>query len=655
MVAPADTWTNPDPTTISFLPFLPTSPLHTNPLLPLPPPPPTQPPPSFIASLSQDAFSLLASYMPLASLLTLRQLSHRFHALSQHPHAYASQHAPRTLRSLQPAYLLRLSAVHPHLRALAVPFPQCEAADADALSFLFASFPSLAALHLTALPHQPYLPLPPSSSLTALHLVSPRLARGAFAALSLCRSLVELVVVDGALGDDALLLLSTLPRLQRLGLSQCGLVTDRGVGWLLGVEVGVGVGGGGGGVGVDECYAVVEQYVEQRSAWSGAWQHNISGPSSSLAPSAFASASSTYSHHLHSFATLYSLSPVYAGAERCTTLSSSQPLSRTLTTDVLHDHVASVMDHVGHLGPAHSGLSMLSRSMSTPSFARHSTLTLAAAAAAEEETASPTSDGDDSGHSPPSSADEPPDPADAAAKEAAVYRPSPVARTLRSLDVSHCRLLTDAAALYVAYAAVCTTAHASCACYSDPAACTLLPLRALDVSYCQGMGDFAVACVATLPHLAALSLSHQPLLTDVSLLLLQPLPHLAALRLTQLPHLTTHSLAGLAALLSLTTLHLSALPHLTDQATLLLSTLPFLDTLQLEVAPLLTDLALASLGTSGSLQAVGLLGLGGVTGRGLMAVGRCRGLRRLEVRGCKWVTDEDKERLRHARRDLEVI
>ena len=628
-----DTWSNPNPP-ISFLPFLPSSSWPTR----SPPPPPPPPPPSFIASISQDAFSLLASFLPISSLLILRQLSHRFHSLSLHPHAYTS--FSLTLRSLQADYLLRLSTIHPHLRSLTVPFPQCETATATSLSFLFASFPSLTSLSLSSLPHQPYLPLPSSSSLASLHLSSPRLPTRAFSSLSLLHSLTSLTLLDAAVDDNTLLLLSTLPSLRSLGLSQCGMVTDRGVSWLLGLET---------AVTADHCYVAVQRYVEQRSGYSSAWHTDISGSSSST----------SWALSLPSFATLYSLSSTSSssstGSSSSTSSPASLPLSRTLTPHPLHDHVSAMMDNVGQLGH-HSGMSMLSRSMSTPSFARHSTLTLT------DDTASPPSEEEDDGDdekedgSPLSSVEEMDVSGEVMLKEAVpLYRPSAVARTLRSLDVSHCRLLTDATALYIAYASVCMASHASCLCYSDPTGCTLLPLRDLDLSYCQSLSDFGVACISTLPHLWSLALSNSPLLTDQSLFMLQSLPFLASLSLTHLPHLTTHSLSTLSSFLSLSHLSLSALQHLTDHSLLLLSSLPFLTRLSVSLSQSLTDLSLVSLSTSGSMRWLSLLSVGQLTARGLFALGRCRGLRRLEVRGCKGVTEEDKERLRHARRDMEVV
>ena len=541
-----------------------------------------------------------------------------------------------TLRSLQADYLLRLSALHPHLRSLTVPFPQCETATATSLSFLFASFPSLAALSLSSLPHQPYLPLPSASSLTTLRLSSPNLPTAAFSSLSLLQSLTALTVTDAAVDDNTLLLLSTLPALQRLGLSQCGLVTDRGVGWLFGLDT---------AVTVDECCVAVERYVEQNSGWrSDAWHTDI-GSSTSSPPFA-----------LPSFATLYSLSPMLSSSSGSTSISSppSLPLSRPLTPTAMHDHVNTVMEHVGHLGH-HSGMSMLSRSMSTPSFARHSTLTLA------DETASPPSEEEEEDSDEKDEASSPHSSLEAVElqgevmKDTPLYRPSAVARTLCSLDVSQCRLLTDASMLYIAYAAVCMASHASCLCYSDPESCTLLPLRELDVSYCQSLSDFGVACIASMPHPSSLSLSHSPLLTDHSLYMLQLLPFLSSLSLTQLPLVTSQSLSSLSSFLSLSHLSLSALPQLTDHSLLLLSSLPFLRHLSLSLSHSLTDLSLVSLSTSGSLSWLSLLSVVAVTARGLFALGRCRGLRRLEVRGCKGVTDEDKERLRHARRDMEVL
>ena len=633
-VVPSSTWANPHPP-ISFLPFLPSPAWSARPL----PPPPPPPPPCFLAAISQDAFSLLASFLPLSSLLVLRQLSHRFQTFSLHPHAYASY--GYTLRSLEADYLLRLSALHPHLRSLAVPFPQCENATADALSFLFASFPSLASLSLSALPHQPSLPLPSSSTLTSLQLTSPGLPTSAFATLSLVHSLTSLVVTDAALDDNSLLLLSTLPALQRLGLSQCGLLSDRGIGWLLGLDT---------AATVDDCFTAVNRHLEQRSGWHGAWQSDPGQSAASPTPPP-----------LPSFATLYQLSSLSTSSAAVSSSSSSLPaslpLTRPLTPTALHDHVSAVMDEVGQLG-RHSGLSMLSRSMSTPAFARHSTLALLTA----DETASPPpEDGEDSAEekeeeeagSPLSSGM---DEGEALLKDTPpLYRPSAVARTLRALDVSHCRLLTDASALYMAYTAVCTASHATCLCYSDPAACTLLPLREVDASYCQSWSDLAVACVAALPHLSALQLSHQPLLSDHALLALQPLPFLARLSLTALPLLSAHSLGTLSSFLSLERLALSALPHLTDHSLLLLSSLPFLARLSVSLSPSLTDLSLLSLSTSGSLRRLSLLSVAHLTQRGLFALARCRGLRRVEVRGCKGVTEEDKERLRHARRDMEVL
>ena len=628
-LVPTNTWTNPHPP-ISFLPFLPTSPRLGRPL----PPPPPPPPPSFIGNISQDAFSLLASFLPFSCLLLLRQLSHRFHSLSLHPHAYTS--FSLTLRSLQADYLLRLSSIHPHLRALTVPFPQCETATATSLSFLFASFPFLTALSLSSLPHQPYLPLPPSSSLTTLHLTSPHLPTPAFSTLSLLHSLTTLTLTAASLDDNTLLLLSTLPALLRLGLSQCSRVTDRGVGWLMGLES---------SVTVDECYVAVERYVEQRSGWNNTWPTADIGSSSS---------SPSTPPVLLPFATLYSLSTASSGNS---SLPDSLPLTRPLTPHTLHDHVSGVMEQVGQLGH-HSGMSMLSRSMSTPSFARHSTLTLLLT----DETASPPPEDeeDDSeekeeGGSPLSSVGEGGEVASEVMKEAVVYRPSPVARTLRSLDVSHCRLLTDATPLYLAYAAVSMASHVSCLCYTDPSVCTLLSVRELDVSYCQNWSDFGVACMAVLPHLSSLTLSHSPLLTDQSLYMLHSLPFLSSVSLTHLPHLTAHSLSTLSSFLSLAHLTLSALPHLTDHSLLLLSSLPFLTHLSLSLSHSLTDLSLVSLSTSGSLRCLCLLSVVAVTSRGVFALGRCRALRRLEVRGCKSVTEEDKERLRHARRDMEVV
>ena len=508
-------------------------------------------------------------------------------------------------------------------------FPQCEAATSASLSFLFASFPSLTALSLSSLPHQPHLPLPPSSLLTTLHLSSPRLPTPAFSSLSLLPSLTALTLTDAAVDDNTLLLLSTLPRLQRLGVSQCGLLTDRGVGWLIGLES---------AVTVDDCYAAVERYVEQRSGWHDSAWHTADPASSSFSS-------------LSSFATLYSLSTV---PSTNTASSSALPLTRPLTPTMLHDHVHTVMDHVGQLGH-HSGMSMLSRSMSTPSFARHSTLTLTA-----DETASPPPEEDDSDSDEKagSEASSPPSPAEGEVLKAELplYRPSAVARTLRALDVSHCHLLTDAAPLYLAYAAACMASHAACLCYTEgSAACTLLSLREVDASYCQSWSDFGIGCLATLPHLSSLSLSHSPLLTDQSLLMLQPLPFLSCLSLTHLPHLTSTSLSSLPSFLSLSHLTLSALPNLTDHSLLLLSSLPFLTHLSLQLSLTVTDVSLVSLSTSGSLVWLSVLSLVGVTSRGVFAMGRCRSLRRLEVRGCKGVTEEDKERLRHARRDMEVV
>ena len=565
-----------------------------------------RPRPACDPSLSADVFAVVASFLPLSFVVRLRLVSRAWRALSLHPAVYALQPRWFDVTSLESAELIRLAAVHPHLRhlRLSAAAAQRTCITAPALSFLFALLPSLASLSLSGCAGLTALPLP--ASLSRLSLTSTGLPAAALSSLSLLSTLTSLTLTDNAgLTDGCLLLLSSLPRLTALDVSQCPALSDEGVAALLGLSA---------------------------ESTAGLSRDHRNPPH----------------HHRHQvFAAVRAFlagtgdaAAAAAASTRC--FSAERPMPSHVPAAPMADHVSAMMAEVGGLGE-HAGLAMLSRAMSVPSFARHTAPRWEAEAEEETESASPSPSSPRSPASPRSPPSPPPPP----------FAPSPLCLSLRHLSLAHDRALSDACCAYLAYAALSLSSASSWSCYLSPADGTLMPLSSLDLGFLPLLTDFAAACLSLLSHLQALTLSQHPLLSDDALHRLATLPYLSSLALCGLPGLTHSSLWSLSSLLSLSELRLSSLPHVTDHSLVLLASLPLLQSLQLELLPLVSDRALIALSASTALTSLSLSHLG-ISRRGFHALHSCRALRTIIVRGCKEVGEEECRALQLCRPDIDV-
>ena len=555
-----------------------------------------------MCGLSSDAFAVVTSFLPLAGVTVLRCVCRSFRALSLRPAVYALRVDSFSVQSMDGAYLMRLSRVHPHLRQLVVPFGCRAQVTSSSLSLLFALFPSLSSLSLTAASALVELPLPCTSGLSSLSLTSTQLLPCAFASLSLLSSLTSLTLSDSCGLDDSALLLLSSSQLTHLDVSQCSAVTDDGIAALLGVQ----------------CARSPHLLHSLRAHLTG--QGRLSPPPPFCPPP----------HPSH-------VPP------------SNEP------RPLLMDHVDGLMERVGALG-VHGGLSMLSRSMSLPSFARHTQplrrqSSEGRGAEADTDSASPSPSSPASEQSTPSSPSSPSPPPPPS------YTPPPLCLSLRHLSLAHNRQLSDVSAAALAYVALslCPSSKSSlwAASHLDPSSLTLFPLASLDLSFLPLLSDFAASCLSVLSHLQSLHLAASPLLSDAALHSLTSLPYLSALSLSSLPRLTHASLAHLSGLLSLSSLSLSSLPLITDHSLALLSSLPLLHSLSLSLLPQLSDRSLQSLSSSTSLQQLSLSQLP-ISRRGWFALSRCRSLHRLTVKGCKEIGEEERIALHLHRPDLLV-
>ena len=558
--------------------------------------------------LSPDAFAWVTSFLSLQQLLVLRAVCRSFRSLSLRAAVYAVRVDRLSVSSLDESHLIRLSTVHPHLRHLVVPFSCRQQVTSASLSFLFALFPSLSSLSLTAASSTlSELPLPYTACLSSLSLTSTQLPSAAFASLSLLSSLTSLNLSDSAGLDDAALLLLSSSRLTQLDISRCSQVTDTGIAHLLGVQ-----------------------------------QHR-------------------HAHTLHTLHTQLkrqgrlSPPPPFSPPSHPSLLPAS---SAPPPPPLRWDHVGGLMEAIGALGE-HGGLSMLSRSMSLPSFARHTQplqLQSSDGRAAEADTEDSASPSPPSPRSPstPTSPSSPCHPPPASPPQ--LYSPPPLCLSLRHLSLAYCRGLSDASAAMLAFVAVsmCPPSSAWSSSPLDPSSLTLFPLASLDLSFLPLLSDFAACCLSLLSHLQSLTLAASPLLSDAALHSLTSLPYLSVLSLSSLPRLTHTALAQLAGLLSLSSLTLSSLHLLTDHSVALLASLPLLHSLSLSLLPQLTDRSLQSLAGSTSLLQLSLSQLH-ISRRGWFALIKCRSLRRVQVKGCKEIGEEDRIALSLHRPDVLVV